>query len=397
MVSTAKTLARRTLTVPGIASFRNHVESKLASLRQAPILVISSEVPQQDAPSSSSVHNNSAVAESCKVVQFTLAQQFGLRTVLSGISSAVPLTSDLGSRLDLLRRTGAAHVVGVGSGAALDLAKALHVKGNHHNKNDDDLGLILVPATPGAVLVSGTSRSLLLDSTEETLVPYPTTTTNESTSSTTTTHKDASVVVLPMDVTHKTDNDATLYAAIALILDACYRQSHHPQLSTMIQTATDLLKAQQNINESEKTAMTASDLLFQSAGLISYGLDGTGRLEERRSIPIALGAATIPRLFPTTPMIDFVAGLVPGLCQLLKNSGQKEEGRMHLADQLLLESMGNNNHRPPKLKFLDASLKGFQASDMAISHLHDNQATWNGLMDHPDQVLLHVLEHSLSK
>jgi hypothetical protein len=112
----------------------------------------------------------------------------------------------------------------------------------------------------------------------------------------------------------------------------------------------------------------------------------------------------VPRLFPTTPMMDFFAGLVPGMSHLLKSSGHVvdlEDGALLTQLVKLLDPSSLDEQSklaPPQLKVQNSSLGGFNISDMAISHLQDNQLAWPKHLDeHPDQVLLHVLEKSVMK
>jgi len=68
--------------------------------------------------------------------------------------------------LDLARRAGAQLVIGIGSGAAIDLAKAVAAI-----NPDNAMEVILSPATLGASMASTSDDSLILSTEEEALLP----------------------------------------------------------------------------------------------------------------------------------------------------------------------------------------------------------------------------------
>ena len=113
-----------------------------------------------------------------------------------------------------------------GPGAAVDLANVLPFERELEH-------VVRVPSTYAAVLASGSSHSLFVDSMEETLVPMPQE--EKSTSCTTTVVPLDSKLITPVDPSH------VLYASLALILDACYRESDNPLLPQLLQKIDDLL------------------------------------------------------------------------------------------------------------------------------------------------------------
>jgi hypothetical protein len=373
--SSAKTL----LSPSGISSFRRFLQDKLPALQQSPILLISSEPANDDAQLSS---NKKQVAESTQLVQFTLAQQFGLRTVPSTISSAFPTVQDMEERFELLRRTGASSVVAVGSGAAMDLAKAMPFERDLEH-------LILVPSTYAAVLASSSSHSLFLDPVEETLVPSPTMATADTSTGTCTT------TIVPLDVhlmapVVEDSSSHVLYASLAIVLDACYRKSDHPLLPEMLTKVHDLLDASPP-GTAALDHDTCVQLLYQSGGLLSYGLGS-----EDRSIPIALSASLIPRIFPHVHALTFLASLVPGLCHVLMEDSTRSATIDAQVNKLVVRIQQHDDFSIPQLTVADESLEGFSVPDMALSHIRSNQTVWNCL-DVPDATLTEILQHSMKK
>eukprot|EP00536_Pseudo-nitzschia_multiseries_P001828 jgi/Psemu1/294597/fgenesh1_pm.23_\ len=425
-MNSATTTLRRTLLDPGIRSFRNYLQSELGVLRQSPVLVIHSVAGE-----SSTALSSKPVADSCQWVKFTLGQQFGLRTVPATISSAVPTRESLDETLELMQRTGASSVVSVGSGSAMDLAKAVVASAtststqdsNSNNHSTKAVPLILVPATYSALVAAGASHSLVLDADEETLVPFPHR--HQSLSAGAEGDGNAAAtacapsVVATLDhrkylhgLDTETDLAVLLYAVSAILLDAVCRSSTHPSLPILLSETTDLLslvslrKNNDNNNDDdneEVLARSLTSLLYRSGGLLSYGLDGDNFDDEaNRSIPLALGSSLIPTLFPETHPVSFFAGLVPGLSTLCASKTETAAAAAAvtgpLAVRLLeeLQTIQTTLGPPPPLVTRDESLEGFSVPDMAVSHLRSNQTAWNAL-DAPDNVLVRVLQDSLDR
>ena len=398
----------RTLLSPGIKSLRKYLKSEINDLRRAPILLIASS-------STSESVNLKSVADSCQWMKFTLGQEFRLRTIPTTISSAFPTKESLQETMELMRRTGASTVVSVGSGAAMDLAKAVQAELERKHSEDDggkhsnsSNRMILVPTTYSGILAAGTNHSLLLDNDEETLVPYPRNHQNVDVGSRVTTvgTLDINNYMEPVD---DAKFDVLLYAVSAILLDAGLRMSSHPDLLMLLHKTIDLITLRNN-NSNKNTTTTLSEtipeltnLLYQSGGLISYGL-GSGALEEDdRSITIALSSSLIPTIFPETHPISFIAGLVPGLCHYHSSASTGDHSNNDIQEQLhklveILQQQPSEDgmHPPPSLSTKDESLQGFSIPDMALSHIQSNQHACTPL-DVPDDVLMNVLQNSLKK
>jgi hypothetical protein len=426
-----KSTAARYLLNPGIGQFRSFLQSELQALQQGPVLIISSEAsvdhlthrPTGGSKTDSQPRHErllKPVADACQFVQFTLSQQLGLRTVPTTISSAFPTFPDLEQRFELLRRTGATSVVAVGSGAAIDLAKALHAERSNSLER-----VILVPSTFGAVIASGSSHALFLDGIEETLVPMPKHQNDGNQTSLSDVGGGITVASLldgkryMESATDDLRDIDLLYGVSAILLDACYRDSQNPILPLLVDSAIDLLSVARSSGQhpSDDMNIRMNHLLYQSGCLLSYGLGN-----EDRSIPLALGSSLIPRLFPELHPISFLAGLVPGLCDILLKKQHK-----HYQPNEVATSLNNNNHSrllmellmhpqplsstsspttessmrstvppppPPLLTIQEESLQGFSVPDMALSHIQSNRSTCKAL-DVPDSVLIDILQRSI--
>eukprot|EP00980_Cylindrotheca_fusiformis_P012558 scaffold3084_cov144-Cylindrotheca_fusiformis.AAC.6 len=348
------------LNASGLSSLRSFLRSEISSLRQSPVLIVASE------PAATHPNHLSVVAQSCQVVNFVLAQELGLRTVQSNVSSAFPTTADLDQRLELLRRTGASSVVAVGSGAAMDLSKALPFQ-----KDLDHV--ILVPSTSAATMAASSTHSLFLDSVEETLVPFPRAV-QESNCRTTVALLESSYIA-PAESTH------LLYASLALILDACYRKSSNPRLPEIVQGTLSLLENTGEVLSHEKSM----ELLSNAGQLASYGLD-----QEDRSTPIALASSLIPTIFPHVHALTFFASLLPGICELL------DTPEFETVSQLVTRVKNIKPETIPQIMVSDKTLDGFSIPDMSLSHIRSNQTVWKSF-DVPDQILVGILERSIKR
>ncbi len=351
----------------GIKSLRDLLQNELPNLRQSPILLISSE-PAATSASHAPIH------EASRLVQFTISQQLGLRTVPATITSAFPSLHDLESRRDLLRRTGAASIVAVGSGAAMDLAKAL-ARDNKHEIEQ----VILVPSTYAAMVASGSSHSLLLDPTEETLVPSPGEQNRDM----------CPITVAPLELKYTAadtiESSHALHASLAIVLDACLRNCTDTRLNLMIEHLQTFNGEGRDVSHDDMM-----DLSYRTGNLISFGLGN-----DDRSAPLALAASLIPSIFPHVHILTFWASLVPGLCHVLQSSSSNNNTNMNSDVQNLIQELllRNDRFKIPTLTIADENKKGFSIPDMALSHIQSNTTVWKSL-DMPNQVLTGILQHS---
>jgi hypothetical protein len=383
----------RLLTPLGFNTLRNFLQTNRVDLAQSPILVIASEAGNSGPLP--------AVQQAVQHVQFTIAQQLGFRTVQATVSSAFPAYDDLEQKLELARRTGAlSTIVAVGSGAAMDLAKAI---GSSQN---DQPRVILVPATYSAVMASRCSHSLFMDASEETLVPFR----GKCNKNLVVALLEAKLVAYSVFGDAKNQNDAShaIYAALSISLDAWYqtlektpKTSINPQQMHEISALIQQLAAV--VEQDRLPHNLVMDVLWQAGGLISYGLE-----DSNRSSPLALGASLLSPLFPQISLVTFIAGLLPGLCQLVLEqqrqgglpSGALLDPMISLMLERLVTSSASVNSRPtvlppPPHLTVAKEYGGFSVPDMSLSHLHSNQALWNSF-DLPDALLTRILHDSLS-
>jgi hypothetical protein len=302
-------------------------------LSRTPILVIASEA--------------SSLKERKKTVDLHLhkfnfaCQQFGLRTLSWHIQSSYPTFQDIEKAETFRQRSGSSLIIGVGSGAAIDLAKSVGAECQPD-------GLILVPGTSAAVLASCTDFSLLLDTREETIATQDTPLAG------------ATVVVDPQSILHHPNNDVVRLACLSILLDtARYSQPHRAS------------EVQPIISELQCDDVDLLDALQQTAHFLSTG---QGRHGSLRNAPLALATSLIPPAFSSTHILEFWASLVPSLVS-------NTEVKMSLTEKA-----------PPlaSLALNAPSMSGL------IDHVRSNQASCNAL-DVDTSILEYILASSLNR
>lgn len=275
----------------------------------------------------------------------------------------------------------------------MDLAKAVQREHMGEESSEAALFTMMVPATYGAVLASGASHSLLLDSIEEKLVPFPKQKVSEEVSVAVDSgimDQSTTTFISPLDATKYMEprnrqlQSILLHAVATILLDTATQQATHPSLPSLLDTTVDLLLSD-NVSDVDQI----NGLLFQSAFLLSYGLPGDSH---DRSISMALLASLLPTVFPLTHPTSFLASLVPGLMHLVKT---KDVRAMPPQLQTLMNVLETQSSFAALPLQVHDQYEGFSVPDMAVSCVDENQHAWNCL-DAPTDVLLQVLQHSLA-
>lgn len=345
--------------VNGIKGIRKLLQSDKGRFAAAPILLIQS----------TNDDDKSKELLCAKQVHFLLAQQLGLRTVVSNSLglSAFPTTESVQQQADLCARVGAATICAVGSDAAMHLAKA-----TAQLQQMDEL--ILIPATYSAVLATTLERSLLVDTKEETLVPDKRTITSNKgpTLSVTIALPDATMLDL-------TDKEATNEAAFA-VLAFCLAREHqgesfNDEIITQLQSFLSLTRADKP-KEALQPLATSLQLVGQD---INWGYGQRGR----RDVSLAIAVSLLPKIFPTSRTTSIMASHAP---TLLINGGNNNNTDTRLAPLYhdLVELLGEPN-----------ALVCNQSVDTLLGVVRENQAAWNCLDVRKQVMALCLSAHSL--
>lgn len=312
--------------IHGRKAFQKFLQSQRVQIGAAPIVLIESK-PLNGV-------EKKHVDEACRWARFLFQQQMGFPTVVYHSQHSFPTLLDMQQASEMAARVGAATVAAVGSGSAMDLAKSLSLE-----------ELILMPATPAAVLTAGTSHSLFYDLAEDTLIPRER-------------QRDGTVVLMHS----KTDNlQESLYACLAIALDNLFHG--YSRDSTFLDESIRMI---QQTSTKMEDAEDAEDLLLRSGQSLRYGLD-----EDSRSIPLALLASLIASELSSYSSMGIMASSVPSLINVI-----------------------DNKHSFDDKELLDAAPRAIATAsiDSLLAHIHDNQGA-TGCYDVSDNILRTVLQH----
>jgi hypothetical protein len=312
-------------------------------LSGSPILLVASSATapatraQQDSTISTTIHQ----------FQFYAKQQFGLPLVTTEIPSAFCSDKDIPLAQKIQKRIGASTIIGIGSGAAIDLAKCLAAESQSSN-------LYLLPSTSAALWASYTPFSLVFDSTEETIV------TNEHKLHQMNESYKHTIIIQPQVAFHP----HTLMACQSILLDAA---QYDPSLLGL-----------------ELSNLNLEEIVEYAAKCVSTGKDSINL--QPRSIPLCLAMALIPPVFSSTNILSFYASLLPGIRATLDMAGTSTlfPGETFFA---------TSSNEPPKLASM--ALDALSVESL-LQFVRDNQVVTKAL-DVDQDILAKVLAVSLNQ
>lgn len=240
--------------------------------------------------------------------------QFNLKAVSYGsrLTGAYPVQNDLDSTLEMMERTGVTNILAIGSGVAIDLAKACHAVFN-------DRELILCPLTLGGILTSTSKHSMFLSQEEEVLLPHKISDRNNVTLI-----LDEYAVAIPSWIqshdTNKYRNASALDAALASLvisISLClekeddvekYTEDIHNSVESSLSCITEICIQDIVTSKAKSHAMHA---MVHSGSLLSFGNEKQEYI--RRNVAHAVTASLLPQFFPHGNWTSIVASLLPGL------------------------------------------------------------------------------------
>lgn len=330
-------------------AFQAHLSANISKLRSSSSIIISSAPSQvkDDTPQKTDQELKmfqSKIERNSAQTHFFPTMQFNLKTISYGektLTSAYPQQSNVNEVIELMTRTGATNIIGVGNGAAMDLAKACYYK-RIADDHDDDIGeLILNPSTLGAIGTAASEHCLLLDTEEEALMPvYSSSSIDKDAQSLII---DESSISIPSWLTRdvqnkKRTNIATItdnvLASLVVALDAAHamgdggviEEEKMSCLNGCIQNSARYLSSIQNspkdfnVAENQEFAISA---VLHAGQLLSFGRENS--LSTRRNVAIALSASILPKYFPHGNWSTFTASLLPGLVNAINDCDQADE------------------------------------------------------------------------
>ncbi len=368
---------------------RNYIRQNIGHLRATPCLLISSSPPPSISTAVAGTKNPSTLSTDEKQQQqhkqqLKLQQQqndpktytfverniqsiqleFNLRTVPCTISSAFPTTGSVNEAVSLAKRFGLKEgqfgsgdglIIGIGSGAAIDLAKAVadtlfgNISSCNDGMNNQEGGsLVLAPSTLGGFMAaSSNTPSLLLDTKEEMILPHLTPSWTKDPGgycrqgTVVTMDKQLSLPPLytPLQPPKRSESfpgpSMAQYAAamLSILIDVARaldenntQQSIDTALledikAAALSSASVLQLAAKEANESNATVQegdsyaTAQQHLLSAITRLSAVADQSSHLTQGSTVPQRLANALLPQYFPSCHLVTYLACILPGLCE----------------------------------------------------------------------------------
>ena len=379
----------------GLQPLRDYIRHNVAHLRSSPCLLISSAPPPgalstavagtktKEQLKLQRQQNEPRVRSFVERNTQHLALEFGLRTVPCRISSAFPTSASVNEAVSLAKRAGLKGgvggpgqgvIIGIGSGAAMDLAKAVAdtlfgnispcERSSHETVPAGSASLVLAPCTLGGVWAASSNSSIsLLDTKEEMLLPYlpppwrnaPPTRRN----GTVVTLDPSSYLALPPLYTSfqpvkRSDYSCTptmahlAAAALAIMLDVARSidmamktgtendavDLHNrvakeiKEVSSLFASVLELATYDATNGGGEKSndhTTLAQQHLLDAIPRLSSVLELSSLLANipmttAGTLPQKLANSLLPTYFPQCHLLTFLASTLPGLCDVLSES-----------------------------------------------------------------------------
>jgi hypothetical protein len=388
----------------GLKQMQHFLEQEGSRFRSSPILLLVSQPMMVDTDTENNMSGTTTAltqqqqkihAHAIHQTKFLLQQKMEYQTVLAHCSPhAFPTQKDVDSVMTLSQRVGAYIVAAVGTGNAMDVAKAAYA-------NNDLLDeLILIPTTYGASMAASSSHSLLYDSEEQAIVPQPSTE-----ASVLITNRPKTIVALDdmamFDAV--TNKNSTLFGLLAIVLDQIYQSNNCEAIRTNTSSANEYMQTIEQIlscikgNANDTTSGTGSmehvppqdekiisHLCHTIGASISYGFHHVGDNIVPRSIPLALATSFIPlsNTFSQYSITTVMASFVPAYCDLLL---QQRNQQMTPHFVRLIEQIPTS---------LAPQIITNESYSTLLSHIHSNQVLWNCHDDDLDDEVCRILLHN---
>ena len=207
-------------------------------------------------------------------------------------------------------------VLGVGSGPAMDLAKALSVE-LYKSDNSGRPSLILAPATLGGMYAATSRQALFLDVQEEMLLPQCGAEGEAEITFDAKYFSCAPLITAKNEVSMAHIAAATLVMAldVARIMDCNGVNNDKKQ---QLKAVTSLCVSVLNAASSESSDYAESRILQNQ--LIEAMLQ-LSAIQEYETIPQTLANALLPTYFPQSHIFTYLSCILPGLCETFDSNG----------------------------------------------------------------------------
>ena len=398
--------------VAGLQPLRNYIRQNIGNLRSTPCLLISSSPPPSVSTSVAGTKNPSSLATDEKQQkqlkqQLKLQQQqhdpktyafvqkniqsiqleFNMRTVPCTISSAFPTRESVNEAVSLAKRAGLKEgqfgsgdglIIGIGSGAAIDLAKATadslfgNISSYQGDGNDQHEGgsLVLAPSTLGGFMAAcSNTPSQLLDTKEEMILPHlPSpwlTASNGYCRQGTVVTMEQNFMSLPPlysplqppkrsesfpapSMAHYAAASLSILLDTARVLDeSTTQQAIDPTLledinavasscAAVLQLAAEEAnETNNNVETGDVHATAAQEHLLNAIYRLSAVIDQSCQFAQGPTIPQRLANALLPAYFPSCHLVTYLACILPALCEALATQpASNSEDRVSVVQEL---------------------------------------------------------------
>jgi Iron-containing alcohol dehydrogenase len=358
----------------GVQQMQQFLQKEKSRFRSM-ILVVSAPIEEPSAES------RSVLSHSIRHTQYLLQQKLGYSAIIANCSSsAFPTFQDVENVTQLAQRMGADVIAAVGSGNAIDVAKAAALGNTLVDK------LLLIPLTYGASIAALSSHALLYDETENAVLPQP-----QIEASTEQQPNSSRTVLLLNDRTlFDTTSylDCTLLALLSLLLDWMYQHgtseegaSSYPKILSIAEEILACLTPTARDLEDDRSLHDRRVDLCQLIGhrYLSFG----GHPSEPRCIPLALATSLIPHSFSQYSLMTVLASFVPAYCEILQADMEQIDPEITALLQRIPVA------KAPKIITNEPY-------GSLLSHIHANQALWNCYdTEKDDTVYRSLLRHHM--
>ena len=353
-------------------------------------------------------------------------------------SSAFPTLESVNEALSLAKHAGLKEgrggvgegvIVGIGSGPAIDLAKAVsdRIHGADINGN-----LILAPATLGGLWAASSSFSIVLDTKEEMLLPdmvpsggsflrrdvvvtldslqnlsipplYSVLTPTRKTD-----------VQTPLSMAHAAAGALTILLDVARLVDSMNAEvdaKFAKQLTVVASLCASVMNAAATESKTDDTTAHLISAILHLPSLIEKTNDGQSFSE---TVPQQLANALLPTYFPQSHILTYFACILPGLCGALESNNMTKSLVREVTKSVLdgsesdstLSSWASNITREAGIPTMSSLAFGTPDLDTlsqkvnaydTLRELREADCGIRGRMSHDDSFLLEVLERSLNQ
>jgi hypothetical protein len=370
---TASSAAASTVVRGGVQRVQQFLQREKSRFRSM-ILVVSTPMEQPIAA-------RTGLTRAIQHTQYLLQQKLGYSAILAHCSpSAFPTSQDVDNVMQLSQRMGADVIAAVGSGNAMDVAKAAAFG----NSLVDEL--LLIPLTYGASIAAVSSHALLFDETENALLPQP----RMETSAEQQPNPSKTIISLTDSTIFDTtgQSEYTLLALLSIVLDWMYQHGSSEEGETsypkILGITEEILACLTPMADDPEDDRSPHDRRLDLCQLIGHRyLPFGGNPEEPRCIPLALAASLIPNSFPQYSMTTVLASFVPAYCEILLADPDQQENFPEFLAML---------QRVPVAKA--PKIITNEPYGSLLSHIHSNQALWNCYdTDKDDAIYRSLLRH----